>query len=251
MENTQIVIGIPGNWMNRTEIIQAVASKSEGYLMAGNIIQNAQKNIGFQAEVYEYDPNLSESFKYASREAIPKEVLDDLENHTFTLYVITDVKDIQDVKNVVDLGAGLLKAGGIAVKIENSGVAHSKEEWLKLQNNSEYFPLYSHFVTLVGEENVYYSCGMQVFSLPDVITSSKLSPQETADLINNFNLYNLVERPSIKDGETFSVGQNTPLMRISIFNDSRYGKDNLFYNPFGLIELREKKEKSKFWNIFK
>lgn len=251
MENTQIVIGIPGNWKNRTEIIQAIASKSEGYLMAGNIIHNSQKNIGFQVEVYEYDPNLSDAFNYASRESIPKEVLDDLDNHTYTLYVITDVKDIQDVKNVVDLGAGILKAGGIAIKIESSGVAHSKEEWLELQKNPEYFPLYSHFVTLVGKENVYYSCGMQVFGLPDVIIPSNLSPQEAPDLINNFNLYNLVERPSFKDGETFRVGQNTPLMKISIFNDSRYGKDNLFYNPFGLIELREKKEKGKFWNIFK
>ncbi|WP_045519970.1 DUF4261 domain-containing protein [Neobacillus niacini] len=251
MEKTQIVIGIPGKWKSRTEIIQAVASKSGGYLMAGNIIHNAQKNVGFQVEVYEYDSNLSETFKYACRGSISKEVLVEVDNHTYTLYVITDVKDIQDVKNVVDLGVGLLKAGGIAVKIENSGLAHSKEDWLELQNNPEYFPLYSHFVTLIGEGNVYYSCGMQVFGLPDVITSSQLSPEDAADLINNFNLYNLVERPSIKEGETFSVGQDTSVMRIAIMNDSRYDEDNLFYNPFGLIELREKKEKGKFWNIFK
>ncbi|MEM5018698.1 DUF4261 domain-containing protein [Metabacillus indicus] len=249
MENTQLVIGVPGTWKNRTEIIQAIASKSEGFLMAGNIILDSQTNKEYQVEVYDYDSTLSDAFSNACRESLSKDVLTKINNHTHTLYVITDVRHIEDVINVVGVGAGLLKAGGIAVKIENSGVAHSKEVWLELQNNHEYSLIYSHFVNIVGDKNLLYSCGMQFFGLPDVITRSSLATKDAADLIDNFNLYNLVERPSIKNGETFSIGKSTPIMKIQLSNDKRYDKDNLFYNKFGLIELREKKEKSKFWKI--
>ncbi|WP_353652066.1 hypothetical protein [Bacillus sp. AFS001701] len=45
MTESQIIIGIPGNWKNRTELIQAVATKSEGYLMAGNIMTGYMNKI--------------------------------------------------------------------------------------------------------------------------------------------------------------------------------------------------------------
>ncbi|WP_242524613.1 DUF4261 domain-containing protein [Metabacillus sp. cB07] len=251
VEHTQLIIGIPGNWKSRTEIIQAIASKSDGFLMAGDMILNSQTSTGYQVEVYEYDHNLCNAFNNASRESLSKDLLAKINNHTHTLYVITDVRDIEDVINVIDVGAGLLKAGGIAVKIENSGVALSKEIWLELQNNHEFSLIYSHFVNLVGDNDLFYSCGMQFFGLPDVIITSNLASRDAANLINHFNLYNLVERPTIKNGETFSIGQNTPITKIQLSDDSRYDKDDLFYNKFGLIELREKKDKGNFWKIFK
>ncbi|GGI11601.1 DUF4261 domain-containing protein [Gottfriedia solisilvae] len=238
MLETQIIIGIPGNWKNRTEIIQSVVSKSEGYLMAGNIIHNSQKNIGFQVEVYDHDPNLKEAFIYASRDTFQHTLLDNIEHHTFTIYIIADAKSIEDVKEVVDVGVGLLKAGGLAVKIESSGVAYTKEDWNELHSNKDIFPLYSHFVTLIGENECYFSCGMKAFGLPDVVISSTIDPEEAADILNNFNLYNIVENPTFNNGETFSVGEDTPVLKITAVNDFRYDEVDLFYNPFGLLELK-------------
>lgn len=37
MTEAQIIIGIPGKWKDRTDIIQSVASKSGGYLLAGQM----------------------------------------------------------------------------------------------------------------------------------------------------------------------------------------------------------------------
>lgn len=238
MSESQIIIGIPGNWKNRTEIIQSVAAKSEGFLMAGNIIHNSQKNIGFQVEVYEHDPSLKEAFIYASSDTFHKSLLDEIEQHSYTIYVISNVNGIEDVKEVVDVGVGLLKAGGLAVKIESSGVAYTKEDWNELYLNKDLFPLYSHFVTLIGEDQCYFSCGMKAFGLPDVITPSNIAPEEAADILNNFNLYNIVENPTFNNGETFSVGEDTPILKITAIDDFRYDQENLFFNPFGLVELK-------------
>lgn len=56
MSEVQVIIGVPGKWKNRSELIQAVASNGDGYLMAGYIIHNAKKDVGFQVEVYEHAP---------------------------------------------------------------------------------------------------------------------------------------------------------------------------------------------------
>ncbi|PDM36553.1 endopeptidase, partial [Bacillus cereus] len=93
---------------------------------------------------------------------------------------------------------------GLALKIETAGVAYSKDEWTELAENKEIFPIYSHVVTLVGDEDGYYSCGMQAFALPDVIIQGEIEPETAGDLLNDFNLYNIVEQPKLKDGDTIS-----------------------------------------------
>ncbi|WP_231687687.1 hypothetical protein [Bacillus sp. CHD6a] len=47
MSESQVIIGVPGKWETRTELIQAIASHSEGYFMAGHIIHNAKRDVGF------------------------------------------------------------------------------------------------------------------------------------------------------------------------------------------------------------
>lgn len=237
MSEAQVIIGVPGKWKTRTELIQAIASQSEGYLMAGHIIHNAKKDVGFQVEVYEQDPGLREAFFYASRETFDDNLLNEIEQHTFTIYVIADSNRFEDLLNVVDVGAGLLRSGGLAVKIETTGIAYTKEEWNQLSTEKEYFPIYSHFVTLIGDEDHYFSCGMKAFGLPDTVIPSSLPPEEAADLLNNVNLYSIVENPTFRSGETFSIGENTAVFHIDLTNDSRYDEEDVFYNPFGLLEL--------------
>lgn len=237
MHKAQVVIGVPGKWKDRTELIQAIVSKSDGYLMAGYIIHNASKDIGFEVEVYEHDPNLREAFSYAGRGSFKDSLLDEIDQHTFTVYVIAEVNGLEGLKEVLEVGDALLEAGGMAVKIETSGIAHTRDEWRELVNNKEYFPIYSSFVTLLGDEERYYSCGMKAFGLPDVITPSSLSPEDAADLINNINLYSLVEKVTFNSGETFSLGENSAIFRIEFMKDFRYEDDDVFFNPFGLVDL--------------
>jgi hypothetical protein len=248
MVEPQIIIGIPGLWKNKKELVQEVVTKSGGYLLAGNIIHNASRNVGFEIDVYEHEQSLTEAFSYASGGRLKSELLTKIDQHTYTVYVITKVKDFKTVKEIIDVGMGLLNAGGIAIKIETVGVAYSKEEWAEIVENKEYFPIYSHFVTLIGDEERYFSCGMQSFNLPDVIISVQIDPEVATDIINDFNLYNLTEKPNLKDGETFSIAKGSPVYKLSLLNDFRYEEDDIFYNPCGLWVL---KPLSRFRKIIK
>ncbi|EEL53098.1 hypothetical protein COD82_19805 [Bacillus cereus] len=54
MMETQIVIGVPGLWKDRTELIQEVVSKSN-YILAGNVMHHKEKEIGFEIDIYEQE----------------------------------------------------------------------------------------------------------------------------------------------------------------------------------------------------
>ncbi|KQU24725.1 endopeptidase [Bacillus sp. Leaf13] len=241
MTDTQIIIGIPGKWKNRTELIQAVASQSEGYLLAGHILHNKDKNITFQVEVYDYEPNLKETFSYASKGAFSERLLEEINNHTFTVYIIADVSDFGNITDLIDAGAAILKAGGMAVKIETAGIAHSKEDWQQLHHTPDILSVYAHFVTIIGEEDYYCSFGMKAFGLPDAVTLNTMRPKEAADLLNTFNYYHAGERPIFTNGETFCVQPDAPTYILTGLQDFRYEEDHPFYNPFGLWNLRTSK----------
>jgi hypothetical protein len=182
---------------------------------------------------------LKQAFSYALVGKLENELLAKIDQHTFTVYIISKVINLDSIREIIDVGVGILKAGGIAIKIETVGVAYTKEEWGNLAENKDSFPLYSHFVTLVRDENLIYSCGMQSFGLSDVVVSSKIDPAVATDLINSFNLYILLENPEIKDGNTFSIDNESPMYMVSHVTDFRYEEDDDFYNPRGLFELQQ------------
>jgi len=234
---SQIIIGIPGLWKSRTELVQEIVGKSGGYILAGNVIHHKEKDIVFEIDVYDHDPSLREAFLYASGGRFEEDLLSKLEKHTYTVYIIANVQNMQELKEVIEVGNGVLDAGGLALKIETAGVAYSKDEWTELAENKEIFPIYSHVVTLVGDEDGYYSCGMQAFALPDVIIQGEIEPETAGDLLNDFNLYNIVEQPKLKDGDTISFTENSPVYQLSYYTDYRYEPEDPFYNPCGLWKL--------------
>ncbi|WP_053073857.1 hypothetical protein [Bacillus sp. LL01] len=89
--------------------------------------------------------NKKDAFSYASRETFDDSLLSEIEQHIFTVYVIADINRFKDLLDVVDVGAGLLKFGGLAVKIETTGIAYTKEEWHQLNREQEYFPIIFSF----------------------------------------------------------------------------------------------------------
>ncbi|WP_082153675.1 DUF4261 domain-containing protein [Bacillus sp. LL01] len=46
---------------------------------------------------------------------------------------------------------------------------------------------------------------MKAFGLPDTVIPSSLPSEEAADLLYNVNLYSIVENPTFRSGETFSI----------------------------------------------
>jgi hypothetical protein len=70
---------------------------------------------------------------------------------------------------MIEVGRALLDAGGLAIKCDSSGIAHSADRWRAPG------PLFDAFVRLpiINETEELYSVGMHLLGLPDGIVELK------------------------------------------------------------------------------
>lgn len=237
-KSLQIVIGIPGRWPDRADIITSIAERSGGYLFAGMFMVKIGSKDSCRVEIYERDPNLKNAFVLAGRERLTENDLENIEQHNFTLYLVADGGSFDSAKKLLHAANAILKAGGIAVKVESAGTAHSASQWAAFCNcDFSEMILLQAFVTYIRGEGIYYSCGMHNLGLQDAIVEADIDPDEAAELLFTFLGYLLIENPTVNDGETFSVNADAPRYRLFREPCTCYVPDDLFYNPFGMWKL--------------
>jgi len=232
--DTKIIIGVPGTWATRTDIVTSIAQRSGGFIFAGLVLMDTSTKRGFTLEVYEHDAQLHEAFRIASGGRISDSDIAAIAQHRHTLYCLSSGVSLEAARQMLRIGVGLLGAGGLAVKVESSGVAHSAAQWRELAASEHLFDVYTAFVTLIGGRDCFYSCGMHAFGLPDAAVPRDLDAQAAAQLLNVFNHYLLAERPSLTDGHTFSVAADAPRFRLRKSACDTYEPEHAFHNPYGL-----------------
>jgi hypothetical protein len=236
-KNPQTVIGIPGRWPSRSDIVTSIASRSGGYLFAGMAMTKIGTKDGFTLEIYEHDPNLKNAFSIAGRGRLTDKDLDAIGSHTFTLYLAAQGGSIDAAKKVLHAANALLKAGGLAVKIESTGTAHRADQWEEFCAHEHVPNLLQAYVTYIGGDGVYYSCGMHNLGHCDAVIEADIPPNDAANLLHTFLGYFLVENPKLKDRETFSVDADAPRYRLFHEACTMYEAGDLFHNPFGVWKL--------------
>jgi hypothetical protein len=98
--------------------------------------------------------------------------------------------------------------------------------------------LYELFVvdSITSEDGTVFSCGMHNLGLRDTIVSGE-DFQDAADLIKIFGYYQLIDKPVIKENQTFQIDTESPIFRITTELHPPYGEDGPFYNPYGVWRL--------------
>ena len=240
MSEKETIIGIPGPWKERSDLIERIAITTKGeFMWAGLLLMNSKDKDHVTAELYDADPHMRNAFKIAGHGRLSETTLDEIGNHLSTLYLHFPLA-VSGQQQRLKMFTGVIKdVGGIALKIETSGVAHSWESWEEILNSDNPFDMYRGFVTLVGDQDHYYSCGMHHFSLPEVQVSRSLEIEDAADLINRFNYYRLVENPKLDSGHSFSLSPDAPHYRLNLIKDQRHDPDELFHNSFGVWDCRK------------
>jgi len=242
--NDRIVIGIPGAWPSRTDLVASIATLSNGYLFAGRVLMEVCTSNACELEVYEHDPKLRHAFEIAGRDRISPELLTQIAGHTFTAYVIGSELSPAGVAQMRVFAAALLRSGGFAVKVESTGIAHSPEAWLRDIDDQSIESLYPLFHTYIGSSEYYYSCGMKNFGLPDCSVDRSVSPATAAETMHAFNYFQLNESPSFQEGHTFSLSAEAPKYRLSKLAYG-YKPGSPLDNPFGRWHLQPDQSSSR------
>jgi len=236
-ELPRVVIGIPGTWTDHSDIVTGIAKHSGGYLYAGMILMHIETRWSCTLEIYDRDPEMRRAFELAGGGQLSDSELDAIDQHTYTIYLSADGGSFDTARTLMRAANAVLKCGGIAVKIESTGVAHSPNRWNELTDDELPLAVLNAFVTYIGDDGFFYSCGMHSIGHRDAVVTADIAPNDAANLLHQFLRYIAFEDPTIHDNETFGVDENAPRYRARKAPCTIFPPDDLFHNPYGVWQL--------------
>jgi len=147
--------------------------------------------------------------------------------------------DLRDGREAIVATVGQLRdAGALAVRLEQSKLGWDVATWIELFGDDDPIAWHRGAVAFLGSEGSFQSCGMHAFSLPDVrIQLDGGDPRELQELATLLDLYQLVEDPVIRSGQTFAPDRDTPRRLVERWPDTEYPPDHACHNPFGVWRL--------------
>ncbi len=235
-EAPPIVLCIPGGWESRTALAQALAGAGDTVGLSGDMLNNGV--AAARLEYMGHDPDLRELFARAGR-LFSETDLAAIATHRSVIYLIGEGGALPAARNMMALAGAVLQAGGLAVKVETSGVAHRAQDWLEhaARRETHIGALLIAYVALIGGCEEVYSCGMHMLGLPDAVVSGGLPPQQAGQWLKDFLLYVLHEQPALHTGQMFGVAGEPDHFTLSHEPCRRFAPDDLFFNPFGVWRL--------------
>ena len=226
-----IILGIPGMWKDRSDFLSAVIKNSD-FIFAGNVLYHPPSRRGISTEISKPDPRLQRAFQIASGNRIPDEELRAIDLHTMTPYLIGPGGSFENAKFMVQAAAAVLKAGGLGVKVESAGIAHSRARWLELENQELFIYGLDAFVVFCHGTTT-YSCGMHNLGFRDAVFPSFV--EDSVEMLRLFLRYSITPAKPLSDRNTVTLGQFK--YRMHTRPCTTFAADSPFHNPYGVWSL--------------
>lgn len=261
----KIVLCVPGNWASQ----EAVAK----------FLESSEVEFEFRGP----DSRMASAFRHCGnrwRSSLMDNDFEAIEGHSSVLYALSSNFSAEEAApcshHFMRIGQRLLEMGGLAIKCESSGKAHSAKRWKELACDADagygaasraganedekaegrmrfWQALYEAYVVFpIADDQNLYSCGLHLLGMPDLIVSNEVLERtfagnlneraiEAVRLFHAFALYLLAECPegSFRSGNTFRCDATSPRFRVMNESCTGYDEDDFFFNPFGRWRFEE------------
>ncbi|WP_160032632.1 hypothetical protein [Paenibacillus sp. An7] len=237
--NDKLVLCIPGQWKEEDKLIRKLTRKSSGeYSLTGGLLLDTKRNRAFEIRIEEQDPRLAEAFYLSSKGDFSDKTMQKVEKHTKVIYLSGYMGSVEAVQRMIAPVQMLLACGGVAVKIENCDKAFTPEEWNMIGEEARLDQLLNTMISYMQDEHYFYSCGMQMFGLPDVALSKETDPDASLQVMSQFLYLMMNAREGTKDklnefklyGTTYQYHHQE-----SFFQE----ESSHITNPYGIYVLTE------------
>lgn len=230
MAASRTILCLPGTWSDRSEL--AAASAAVGLAAAGGFLVDTLLGTHVELELQPRDPRMRDAFAAAGAGEIDDKELDAIDEHRSVAYLLAEIGDLASLRRLIGVAVRLLPAGALGIKVESAGVAAPIERWMQLSVSLDPFGLIRCFVLNLRGEGHLHSCGMHNLGLPDVLLEG-----DDHRVLERFNLYQLVERPTLVDGQTFASDAGARAYKLRREARGKWPPDDPCFNPFGVWRL--------------
>jgi hypothetical protein len=231
---SKITLCIPINLQNRQEIAVVLEHRYfTEYVFMGRIFQSTITDESCVIDIGDSKAYLANDFELAGQDKLDIATLQQINNCPQAIYLTSYDTGYDACLSIAKLAQILLQIGGIAIMVESTGIAHSKDRWLANYNSKDVFEIYSLFVMLIEGEDYYYSCGMHNFGQADVAIARSEELSLAIYLMNVFNYYRLTESPILQEGHTFQPDIECSKYQLKWMVDRENAPDSYQHNPHG------------------
>ena len=232
---TKSVLCIPGPWKDHNAFVEAVAETGR-YLAVGGMLIDLQSKSAFNYTFENADKRMAQAFRAAGPQ-LAEGMLKQIERHRSVLYLISFELNLAGANALMRAAAAVLDAGGLAIKVETAGLAHTAAQWQVFCGTQAQHSAHQAFVVYVSGATS-YSCGMHNLGLFDISVSSNDSKKlnDAVELLRTFNWYQISESPQLQSGQSFATQEAEPVYQLALAA-SRFVPTDPFYNAFGTWQL--------------
>lgn len=228
------VLCIPGPWKDHNAFVEAVAETGR-YLAVGGMLIDLHSKSAFNYTFENTDKRMAQAFRAAGPQ-LTEPVLKQIERHRSVLYLISFELNLAGANAFMHAAAAVLNAGGLAIKVETAGLAHTATQWQEFCGTQEQHSAHQAFVVYVSGASS-YSCGMHNLGLFDALLTAQSASQTGAiELLRTFNWYQISESPQLQIGQSFATQESGPIYQLGLA-PARFVPTDPFYNAFGTWQL--------------
>jgi hypothetical protein len=234
-DTPQRILCIPGPWIDRSDLLERVIRDSDDHVFAGGVIMNMETKFMCEAQFQDTpDPGMEKAFAI-SDVSEGKSFSRSIASHKSVVYLVGAGGSRAAAESMMVTAGALVKAGGLGVKVETSGIGHTAARWLEFVDNLDHASAHEALVVYINGDDI-RSCGMQNLGLPEAAVEPG-ADGASAELLKVYTRYLFKESPTIGEGQTFSVDQSAPVFRLRFEPAYDYGPDSLFNNAHGMWRL--------------
>ena len=237
MNDPELVLCVPGPWSAAPDLLRPITAANSGYVFLGRTLTHVGTQSVFDVQVEDRDPRMASAFAKAGAHWVGADDLARIDAHKTVAYLIATGGSRGRAEEAMAAASVLLDAGGFAVKVETTGLAHSGDAWREFVRTRYLFSAHRALVVYVTGDEV-YSCGMHNLGYRDAVVNSSAS-SDAAELLRVFTYYLFTETPTIISGQTFSTAKGEPVYRVRAEPCMQHDGDPLFTNPYGMWRLSE------------
>ena len=233
-----IILGIPGMWPSLDALVESIPASCGYHLDGADLVRQAVQRR-FQLELVEHDPALRKSYEHANRLSLSEDDLARIAGHVHTAYLVCPGGTLDAARDAMQAADTLLAAGGFAVKVETSGIAHSARNWhTQTERSRDHVgALYIAYVALIASTGLYFSCGMHNLGLSDATVSGDLSTTVAGNLLRDFLLSLIHQQPGLTEVDVNLSDATGAQYTLTHEPCKTWPSDDPFYNPYGIWRL--------------
>ena len=234
-----IELRVPGPWETPVEFSQALRSAGCAYDVDAPQLVHIPTGRRFDLGVSPHDDEIAEVFEGAGR--LSEEEIERIHSHAVKVHLSCAGGTVEDARAIMDAATALVRAGGYGVFIDNSGNAHSTDDWMALASDPKPGGLYWAFVAATGGAGGVFSTGMHCLGFRDAEILCIPDTQYAGFILHNFLGYTYQSGITVEDGDPIG-DEEGPEFRVRHIPCTRFDEGTPFHNPYGVWRIERIEE---------